>query len=265
MPLTIAHPAAAILLRWACPRYLSWSALIIGTTCPDFDYFLTLSNRSGAGHTAAGSFYFCLPIGLVLYALFHIVVKRPAALLLPVGEHRRVWDQAASRVALFPRSLPIAGGSVFIGAWTHLAWDSLSHARGWAPRTFPVLRGTLFDIHGYEFTLFRAIQHGSTVFGALCLLLLYLRWRRTTPVTAKQIPRLKVTWHFTFLTVMVLAPLLGAAALANNRVSPLSSFLDFREWLGAFAVGTLSLGALVLVVVCAIVGWQEKQLTRAAS
>ena len=261
MPLTVAHPAAVIPFRVACPRYLSWSALIIGTLCPDFDYFLGLSSRSGAGHTLSGSLSFCLPLGLMLYALFHGVVKRPAALLLPRRDQGCVWNQVIAKSAFSLRSVLVVGASIVLGAWTHLAWDALSHAGSWGPRNFPFLNSILLEVAGYHFTVYRAVQHGSTVLGLLCLLGFYLSWRRVGPVGVEKIPCLSLRTRLIFVAILLLLPLIGASAFATITTPAVESFLGFRDWLGAFAVSILSFGGLTLVAVSAALGLLENRLT----
>ena len=83
MPFTAAHPAAVLPLRRFCPQWFVWPALIVGSITPDTEYFLALRPQSSHGVTFAGSFYYCVPIGLLLLGAFHLLLRQPLALLLP--------------------------------------------------------------------------------------------------------------------------------------------------------------------------------------
>ena len=56
-------------MRRCCPRYFSFPALIIGSLSPDVGYFFNAGNFSH--RFLAGSFGFCLPVGLVVVLVFY--------------------------------------------------------------------------------------------------------------------------------------------------------------------------------------------------
>ena len=87
MPLTLAHAAAAYPLR---RTRLVLSALIIGTFTPDLEFFLRFAPKGPFGHSPRGLFLFCLPVGFVVFWLFHAVVKEPLAALMPRAVRQRV-------------------------------------------------------------------------------------------------------------------------------------------------------------------------------
>ena len=87
VPFTLAHAAAAYPLR---RTRLVLSALIIGTFTPDLEFFLRFAPRGPFSHTPRGLFLFCLPVGFVVYWLFHAVVKEPLAAVLPRAARERV-------------------------------------------------------------------------------------------------------------------------------------------------------------------------------
>ena len=84
MPYPFAHPAAVLPLaaRFGVP-----SALVIGSVAPDLWYLLPFIDRAQT-HSLSGVLAFCLPAGLLLYLLFHFVLKEPLiALLSPRLRH----------------------------------------------------------------------------------------------------------------------------------------------------------------------------------
>jgi hypothetical protein len=82
MPFPLAQPAAVLPLRRFCPRYLSFPALIIGSLSPDLGYFSGPFRLDGFSHRfLAGSFGFCLPVGLFVLLMFFLVRSRVVGIL----------------------------------------------------------------------------------------------------------------------------------------------------------------------------------------
>jgi hypothetical protein len=178
MPVTISHPAAVIPLR----RYLPFSALVVGSLSPDFEYPLRLAAVSRFSHTLPGIVYFCVPAGLLCLWLFHQLIKEPAILLLPPFVRRRVAFPSP-RFTFWPaRRLLVLGIAVALGALTHVAWDSLTHPYGWVVERCPPLQSTAFSLAGHELMMYKLLQYGSSVLGLLVLALYFLNWLRRTQV-----------------------------------------------------------------------------------
>jgi hypothetical protein len=96
MPFTLAHPAAAVPLRGCLGRFGVLSALVIGSMTPDCSYFLPWTVPRSETHSPSGLLWFCLPAGLLAYALFHIVLKGPLLALLPTQILGRLGDHTAT-------------------------------------------------------------------------------------------------------------------------------------------------------------------------
>ena len=75
MPFTPAHTAIILPLLRFDNRYVSSTALIIGSMAPDFEYFLKFSVDSKFSHTWSGVLYFDIPVVIFLALIFHGVVK----------------------------------------------------------------------------------------------------------------------------------------------------------------------------------------------
>src|SRR5437773_911716 len=126
MPFPLAHPAAILPLRRYCPRFFSFSALVIGSLAPDAAYCIPIHALEEFSHRLSGSLGFCLPVGLLSLGFLRVVGRR-ALPILPEGPRR---------LALPFVTEPL--GSVFsviisllAGSWTHLLWDSFTHKSGW--------------------------------------------------------------------------------------------------------------------------------------
>ncbi|MGB6826937.1 MAG: DUF4184 family protein [Terracidiphilus sp.] len=186
MPFTPSHVAAAIPFR---RTPLVMSALVIGCMAPDFEYFLRLSPEGGLGHTLTGVFVFDLPLALIALWLFHAYAKEPLYAWLPESVQRRIeLGPTALRIRSFAHFAMILL-SILIGEATHILWDSFTHPQFWPYRHWQFLHGTVrVPVYGpmqYD----RVIQHGSTVIGAVVLLLWCRHWFRTTAPTQPAMAR----------------------------------------------------------------------------
>lgn len=121
MPYPFAHPAAVLPLARPLGRFAVPSALAIGSIAPDLWHFVPLVDRAHS-HGAEALLWFCLPVGLAAYLLFHLVLKAPLIALL--------WPRlgAFTCKGLPSRSWLSVVTSILAGAATHLVWDALTHS-----------------------------------------------------------------------------------------------------------------------------------------
>lgn len=160
MPYPFAHPAAVLPLVRPMGRFAAPSALAIGSMLPDFWYFVPLADRADS-HSLAGLFWYCLPVGLAAYALFHLLLKQPLiALLSP-----RLGSFTCT--GLPPRPWYAVVVSLLMGSITHVVWDELTHSNDYA-------------FHGHNW-----LQHASTVCGTAILGWWIWRKLRRAPVATR--------------------------------------------------------------------------------
>lgn len=197
MPFTPAHPAAVLpLLR----SPLSPAALVCGAMAPDGPYFLASARipvgaqswyepflNATTSHSLAG-LGVAVAYALALLALYALI-RRPVADLLPsrfsragAAEPDGGGDAGGGGAKAGPGAVLRRAGwvllSVLIGVLTHLAWDSFTHADGYAVTHLDFLRSTVAG----ELTVARLLQHLSTV-GGLAAIAVHL-WRRRARTTA---------------------------------------------------------------------------------
>jgi hypothetical protein len=122
MPFPLAHPVAILPLRRWCPRYFSLMGLVIGSVTPDAGYAFRQLDLNKFSHSLTGSLLFCVPVGCVA-ALVVFALRQPLAGTLP-APHRQALEPLCARPR--PAWWRIAL-SVFIGAWTHILFDALTH------------------------------------------------------------------------------------------------------------------------------------------
>lgn len=163
MPYAFAHPAAVIPLARLLGKLAVPSALAIGSVIPDAWYFLPFLKRTDS-HSLLGLVLFCLPAGLFAYAAFHLIFKEPLLALLPRALAARAGAFACRGLPRAPWRAVIA--SLFVGALTHNAWDSLTHEG---------LLASALQLN------YRLLQHASTVLGTLIVAAWLARKLSMTP------------------------------------------------------------------------------------
>jgi Domain of unknown function (DUF4184) len=168
MPVTPAHAAVAWPLRRIAPG-LPTAAVVIGSLSPDFEYLLRLQPSGLFGHTALGIATFCLPISLLVCAVFQRAVRPALVDLLPPGILAQ--PSAVARRRAGAGRWAVAAVAATLGAITHVAWDSFTHASGWGVARLPVLASTV-GLAGLEpLPIYKLLQYGSSLAGGALLLL----------------------------------------------------------------------------------------------
>jgi hypothetical protein len=203
-------PLARPMGRFAVP-----SALAIGSMVPDLWYFVPLATRD-ASHGLAGIFWFCLPLGVLAYVLFHLLLKQPLIALL------------SPRLAAFacaglpPQRWYAVLASLFAGAATHAAWDALAHLERW-------------------------LQHASTLAGSAILAVWIARRLARVP---RQPPVLS---RFARLCILIaLGGIVLVAALGGADSAPAFELASLRHFLRTAGLAGLEGLSVALLVYCLV-------------
>lgn len=206
MPFTLAHPAAVLPLRRVRP--MSTIPLIIGAMTPDVPYYFPwriAKHIPEATHTFLGTFTLDLPIGLGLL-IFLWLLRVPLVAPLGAGAQARCLA-ALERFGSRWRNWLLAPLSILVGAWTHLAWDSFTHADSWVVSRVSALSAPV-SFFSYTGPLCHVLQYASSVFGLVVLAI----WFARLPVPAQK-PRSE---ERSAGGPLLLAVLCGAAVLAGG-------------------------------------------------
>ena len=207
MPFTLAHPAAAILLKNILGRYGVLSALIIGSLTPDFIYFLPLPFSRVQTHSLPALIWFCLPVGMFTWFLFQYFLKIPLYALMPHGFQKRL-DYSKSHF-LFGSHVIGVTISLITGAATHLLWDSFTHAGSPIVENSVALNFLLFEIMDYKVWLYKILQHGSTLLGITLLIYWTGCWYRKAKITQhNRKPLLENNIRWKVLMIILILPVL---------------------------------------------------------
>ena len=214
MPFTLAHPAVVLPLPRLLRRTVLLSALVVGSVVPDLWYVLPGFGRSD-GHSLKGLLHFCLPVGLVLWLYWRLLLARAVTWLFPprVREHLDPFVRSPWRWS----DILTAPLSIVIGALSHIGWDFLTHdAHGeflQAPETVRVL--------GREHTFQTLFQSGSSVLGCVFIVLWLLVLLRLDLPKLSWRERLWPGWLKALLSaILVSAPVAAAFQQKFNASLP---------------------------------------------
>jgi hypothetical protein len=246
MPFTASHTLAAMPFVYARGLRLDPTCLVVGTMAPDFEYFARVKAVSTVGHTLGGLFVWCIPVTLFSAWLFHRIVKRQAVRIAPrmLAERLAVGAERPWMPAWTASAVAVLVVSALIGACTHLAWDSFTHADTWGTRHIAWLRESYVVPVVGTMRVHRILQHSCSIVSLAVLAILAVRaLRRVQPVpveiggralwfactgiaTALAYARMLHN-HETDIGSMVVAPLCGliygsvaAGLVSRSTISP---------------------------------------------
>ena len=172
MPWTIAHAAAVLPFRRS--ERLPFSALVAGSMAPDLGYYLGRLDLATAAHSLFPGPLLSIPLGLAMLAVWRLAGPSACA-ALPAPFRGELAASFEEDLAGSARALVLTCVALAIGALTHIAWDSFTHARGWFVYHAPAMRAPVSLGEWYSLPRYRLAQHLSTLLGTLVLL---FAWRR---------------------------------------------------------------------------------------
>ena len=184
MPFTISHIAAILPLKKYTVKYFSFSALVIGSMAPDFEYFLRMKLYGHYGHRLIGIFTFDLPVSILLYILFHLVVREQFITHSPKYFYSRICG--AMNYQWKPKHFKqysIIICSIFIGIITHFIWDGFTHDEEYVVAKYFTFLLYRINIAGTFIPVHFMLQILSSVAGII-ILISYITRMKT--ISAKQ-------------------------------------------------------------------------------
>tara|TARA_R110002049_G_scaffold2750_3_gene21834 strand:+ start:24970 stop:25773 length:804 start_codon:yes stop_codon:yes gene_type:complete len=242
MPFTPTHVAAAIPIAWMCRWRVPLTALAIGSMVPDLPNFVPGLMSYHVTHSVPGILTHCMPIGLVLYYLFHGVFKHPLGALFPESVTERLRPALERKIDFSVSRVLIVAILVAVGASTHVFWDSFTHLGRWGVNTFPILRGVAIDWEKRPIRWYALLQHGSSIVLLPPMFFGFLFWVRRQPRITPVRPRYRVPP----MTVLVILLTIIFSTLGYWRLV----MLQHTEWLwiDALRVSVKRSGTCVLLI-----------------
>ncbi|MEN9907765.1 MAG: hypothetical protein RLZZ540_906 [Bacteroidota bacterium] len=171
MPFTFSHPAIILPLSYLPKKWISLTALIVGSLTPDFEYFLRMKVQSIYSHTLSGIFWFDLPLGIIITFLFHTIIRNTLFLNLPLQIKARLFQyQKFDWINYFKFNWIIVIISLLIGITSHLFWDSFTHNHGYFVENIPSLKNKI-NLYNLQIPIFKILQHSSSLIGGIIIIL----------------------------------------------------------------------------------------------
>lgn len=215
---------------------LPYGAVAVGAMTPDLPLFFPGVAGYATTHGFPGVILVSLPIAVVLYAVWRLLLRPAAARLLPSAVGSKLpsaWSEA--RVPTSGELLPVVV-ALAIGIATHVIWDAFTHPGRFGSILVPALADDWGPLPGTQW-----LQYASSIGGLVVIAVLGLRHlagAARSPVAV--FPRLRAA----FGVAVLLAGLAGVAVTLVETGAPtgLESLRTF-----AFSAGTRA-GAGILVV-----------------
>lgn len=173
MPFTPAHPAILLALKPFKSIRFSWTALIIGSIIPDFEYFIWMSPSAFVSHTVLGILSFNLPMTFVMAFVWHQLLFPVLIPRLPFFHQRIQLEEQPAFMVWIKKNWVLFIVSALMGILSHLVWDSFSHGNGYLVNRIPYLNEL---IHLGSFSLRRCylFWYMSTLLGMAILFYWYI-------------------------------------------------------------------------------------------
>lgn len=247
MPFTLAHPAAVLPLLRPARRFAAPLGLVVGAVVPDAPYFLPLGLARRVSHSLTGAIVVDLPLALSLCAVASLLLAPAALWLAPPPLKARLPARWALGLGPSASLASLLVGAA-IGIATHLAWDAFTHGDGLAVRILPGLGALIVTVRGYPLTVFRLLQHGSTVVGcaALFAAAAWALGRDDALATLRALLRPPWRWRWVGILALPMAASLVAASGWDLLGGPGTLALGLRAAVVA--------GARVLLLSLALLG-----------
>jgi hypothetical protein len=244
VPFTLSHAAAVVpFVRTG----LVPSALVIGSMIPDLPYYVPLPVSSASTHAPAGIAGVDVVLGLLVFVVWQLWLAPAAVALAPAALRDRLAPKLPVPARWHVRNVKAGAlvvASLAIGAATHVAWDSLSHAGRWGPRHIAWLAEEHGPFRGYTW-----MQYLGGALGLAVLCVACARWWQRTPRSPGR-QRVPALGHRTMLVgaaVVASCFLVGAlAGLVTETDTLFSALFRAITWGGGAAAGAALLIAVGL-------------------
>ncbi|WP_211747737.1 DUF4184 family protein [Paenibacillus sp. Marseille-Q4541] len=180
MPLTFAHPAA-VLPFIKTNTYFHFTALVLGSMAPDFEYFLRGRPAGEIGHSLLGFFIYNLPLVALIYIVYRYIIFDPffqnlPHLVQPVFTESVKSNNGTRQTWI---SVIVFLYSALLGMITHVVWDSFTHKGGFMAVRWGILQETI-SISTFDIPVYKLLQHGSTLLGLFIIFICFLTllWKK---------------------------------------------------------------------------------------
>jgi hypothetical protein len=264
MPFTISHTAVVLPFTRLLARWKLLSAAVIGAMVPDFRVFFPGMSRVDT-HSALALLTFCLPLGLVTYWAFQLLIKAPMIEVLPDGPYARWQPVAATAPIRSWRQWLLAASGILAGALSHLIWDGFTHDGGRGVRMFPALDESIIDFGSRRLPAIYVLQDLGSLIGLAAVLLMICYGLRRGPQAAVPNRLVASRERFAWLSSYAFAAVIltvGSYIWTNHHQPPTHSIIVNAS---AIAVASLRGLAAALLIVSLLLDLRLKALHQRSS
>jgi hypothetical protein len=239
VPFTVSHAVVALpFVRSPLP----YGAVAVGAMTPDLPLFFPGVAGYGTTHSFPGVMLVSVPIALVLYAVWRLLLRPAAPRLLPRAVGSRLpaaWAEA--RVPAL-REVALIVVALAIGIATHVLWDAFTHPDRFGSVLIPGLATTWGPLPGTQW-----LQYASSVGGLVLVAIVGVRHLLGAPrSTVVALPRVRAA----FGAAVLLAGAAGVIVTLVETGIP-TDLEEFRRF--AFTAGTRAGAGILLAAGAAAV------------
>ncbi len=225
---------------------------------PDLFFYVPIGFSRDFTHSWQGALLVDVPSTVILFLLWHAVLRRPVVDFLPLWVRARIgisdWMPRRGGLLLF---VGLLLASTLIGIATHLAWDQFTH-NDWLVQQVPFLHAQLGPLPVYKWG-----QHGGSIIGAIVIVAYVVWWKRRTPagspLASPLTPVLRASGVLLVLAVGLASALTiwfgGMGVVSSNTTVPGilagASPLDNRLVFSTVVIG-LACAGLAAVLTCGV-------------
>lgn len=175
MPFTFSHPAAVLPAKYLPEKWVSMSALVVGSITPDLEYFIRMKNLSLYSHTWLGLLWYDMPVGFAFIFVYHLLIRDALISNLPLFLKSRLSRYGGFNwIQYLKQNFIVVLLSLAAGIATHIAWDGFTHRTGCFVAVIPWLKQSTI-VEGVGLTHYYILQGISSVIGmAVVLYTLYV-------------------------------------------------------------------------------------------
>ena len=149
----------------------------------------------------------CLPMGLAITLLFLATARRPLFELLTPGLQQRLAGYLDASPHKSIRGIATLAAAVWIGAVTHVVWDSFTHDGASGVVMLPAVSEVWITVYGVRFVGYMALQHGFSLVGLPLMFALFVLWYRNAECHPVSDPILSPVARWAWILLLAGLPL----------------------------------------------------------
>jgi hypothetical protein len=253
MPFTVSHAIAIVPIAHWTRGALPFSALFIGSMTPDFALFCPLPINYDRLHSLHGIFLYDVPIGLVGFIVFQLLLKPFLFAIAPRPLQARLLTHQKSCLNRSTRFWIAVVVAIAAGSATHVTWDAFTHFNCFFTNRIDWLQQT-WTMGPITWPAYHWMQQASSVIGLAALLGTAIWFIARGPPAAaqpqtadKDLPAKAAAWFL----LIVPPPAFSALRASMAESTSEQVFLFITSLLSATVIVAVALAATLKLAILA--------------